>query len=299
MAILAIVLVSVTAAAIWGALYIGNYATLYSIPYIIGFILVMNLLTYIISPFLINLSYNAKEDPELQSVVNDVANRLGIGGRIKAVLVDGPPNAFSYGNILTGKYVAVSRSLYDMLSRDELEAVVGHELGHHIHKDNLVMLFFGLFPSVVYYLGYSLMWQGILGGRGERGGSGGGVVLLVGLALVVVSFLEQLLVLAFSRMREYYADYVGARAAGKWPMQKALAKLHLYYEGGGKEQIHDSKLKALFIYAITAAYANPFREVTPDIVERIKQLDVGGVSEILSDHPPTPKRLRFLDSIEV
>ncbi|MEM3326369.1 MAG: M48 family metalloprotease, partial [Thermoproteus sp.] len=196
-------------------------------------------------------------------------------------------------------YVAVSRSLYDMLSRDELEAVVGHELGHHIHKDNLVMLFFGLFPSVVYYLGYSLMWQGILGGRGERGGSGGGVVLLVGLALVVVSFLEQLLVLAFSRMREYYADYVGARAAGKWPMQKALAKLHLYYEGGGKEQIHDSKLKALFIYAITAAYANPFREVTPDIVERIKQLDVGGVSEILSDHPPTPKRLRFLDSIEV
>lgn len=304
MALLAVVLVSITAAAIWAALYItisyiGGYLSIYSISSIVIFILIINLITYIISPFLINLTYSAKKDPELQSIVDSVAERLGVG-RVKAVLVGGPPNAFSYGNFITGRYVAVSRSLYSMLSRDELEAVVGHELGHHLHRDNLVMLFFGLFPAVVYYLGYSLIWQGILGGRGERGGSnGGGVVLLVGFALVAISFIEQLLVLAFSRMREYYADYVGARAAGRWPMQKALAKLHLYYENRGKEEISGSKLKALFIYAFTAAYGNPLINVTPDVVEEIKRMEVGGLQEILSDHPPTPKRLRFLDNVEL
>lgn len=299
MALLAIVLVSITAAAIWAVLYVGGYISLYSIPYIIMFILLINLITYILSPILINLTYNAKADPELQSVVDNVAERLGLRG-IKAVLVDGPPNAFSYGNFLTGKYIAVSRSLYRMLNRDELEAVIGHEIGHHLHKDNLVMLFFGLFPSVVYYLGYSLIWQGFLGGgRDERGGSSG-LAVLIGLALVVLSFIEQLLVLAFSRMREYYADYVGARAAGKWAMQKALAKLHLYYEGGGgKELIAESKLKALFIYAFVAAYGSPFMNVTPEIVEEIKRAEVSGIQEILSDHPPTPKRLRFLDSVEL
>ncbi|MGC8972685.1 MAG: M48 family metalloprotease [Thermoproteus sp.] len=298
MAILAFVLISVTAASIWAALYVGGYATIYSIPFIILFVLIMNLFTYLISPFIIDLTYGAREDPELQAVVDAVASRLGIGGRIKAVLVDGPPNAFSYGNFITGRRVAVTRSLYGMLSRDELEAVIGHEIGHHLHKDNLVMLFFGLFPSVVYYLGYSLIWQGFLGG-GERRDNPGTVMALVGLALVAVSFIEQLLVLAFSRMREYYADYVGARAAGRWPMQKALAKIHLYYEGGGGETISDSKLKALFIYAFTAAYGNPFRDVTPDVVNRLKHVEAGGVQEILSDHPPVPKRLRFLDTVEV
>jgi heat shock protein HtpX len=147
MAILAFTLISVTAAAIWAALYMGGYVTMYSVPYIISFVLIINLLTYLISPFIINLAYGAKEDPELQMVVDDVASRLGIGGRIKAVLVDGPPNAFSYGNFITGRRVAVTRSLYEMLSRDELEAVIGHELGHHLHRDNLVMLFFSLLTT--------------------------------------------------------------------------------------------------------------------------------------------------------
>ncbi|CCC82167.1 zinc metalloprotease HtpX [Thermoproteus tenax] len=301
MALLALVLTSITALSIWAALYLGGLVTLYEIPLIVIFIVAMNFLTYIISPFIINLFYNAEKDNELQQVVDAVAKRLGLGGRIKAVLVNGPPNAFSYGNFIAGRYVAVSRSLYRMLNRDELEAVVGHELGHHIHRDNLVMTFFGLFPAVVYYLGYSLVWQGILGGRDERGSSGGGLFMLVGIALVVISFIEQLLVLAFSRMREYYADYVGARAAGRWPMQKALAKLHLYYENRDEaaEDLRGSKLKTLFIYAFVQAFGSPLYEVTPDTVERIKRLEVGGIGEVLSDHPPVPKRLRFLDSIEI
>ncbi|MFB6490708.1 MAG: M48 family metalloprotease [Thermoproteus sp. AZ2] len=302
MALLAVVLVSITAGAIWAALYLLGIAGVYEIPFIIGFVLILNIFTYFISPFIINLSYGAKPDPELQSIVDSVASRLGVEGRIKAVLVGGPPNAFSYGNFLTGKYVAVSRSLYNMLSRDELEAVVGHELGHHKHHDNLVMLLLGLFPSVVYFLGYSMIWQGIFGGRGERGGGGGGgLFFIVGIALVAVSFIEQLLVLAFSRMREYYADFAGALAAGRWSMQKALAKLHLYYEGreGAQDAVKSSKIKALFIYAFTSAYANPLYDVTPETVERIKRMKAGGLQEILSDHPPIPKRLRFLDTVSV
>jgi len=99
---------------------------------------------------------------------------------------------------------------------------------------------------------------------------------------VVASFLIQLLVLAFSRLREYYADTKGARAAGKEAMQSALIKLHRYYLGA-RSLLAESKLRALFIYALVNAVANPL-------------LDSELLEELLSTHPPIHKRLAFLDA---
>ncbi len=287
MAIIAFLIVFVFSVTIYAILTLtGVYV---SVIGLITFLIVINALIYLISPFMVNLSYGAKHDEFLQEVVNSVAYRLGVKPP-KAVVVNSPPNAFAYGNFITGRYVAVSNTLIRMLSRDELEAVVGHEIGHHKHRDNLVMLFFGLLPSILFYLGYALIHEGM---RDERRGA----TALIGLVAVIVSFVVQILVLAFSRLREYYADFEGVLATSKDAMQRSLTKIHLFYERypSFMHEISESKLKTLFIYALVNSVANPIRSE----IERLKRMEVSPLQEFLSTHPPIPKRLRFIESIEV
>jgi len=265
---------------------------------LIFFVVLMNLMTYFISPFMINASYGARPDPRLQQIVDEVAARLGAPFRLKAVVVDGPPNAFAYGNFLTGRYVAVTSSMLALTDRRELEAVIGHEIGHHLHRDNALMLLFGVLPSIVYYLGVMSVHMG-LSSSNNRGGNP--ALLAVGIAAVIVSFLIQLLVLAFSRLREYYADTAGARAAGKEAMQFALAKIHKFYFSNPEARVvvQESKFRALFIYALVNAVANPFVTVTRSEIEAIKRSSYSAFQEIFSTHPPIPKRLKFLDELQL
>ncbi len=289
MLLLAMLIILISAGTIYTILsFAGYYISIYAL---IVFLVAVNLLMYLVSPFIINLSYSAKRDEELQMVVNSVARRLNVKPP-KAVVVNSPPNAFAYGNILTGRYVAISDSLINMLDRDELEAVIGHEIGHHKHKDNLVMLLFGLLPSVIFYLGYALIHASF---RDDRRGM---QLAAVGFAAVIISFLVQILVLAFSRLREYYADFEGTRVAGKDAMQRSLAKIHLFYHRYPRymDVIADSKFRTLFIYAFVNAVAEP---ITRMDIERLKNAKVSPIQEFLSTHPPIPKRLRFIDSIGV
>ncbi len=290
MVILAVLIVTISSLTIYAIMsLVGFYISIVGLAL---FVLVMNILIYLISPFMINVSYHAEWDARLQDVVNDVAYRLGVKPP-KAVVVRCPPNAFAYGNFLTGRYVAVSDALLQMLSRDELEAVIGHEIGHHKHRDNLVMLFFGLLPSIIFYLGYALI-HASLREEDRRGAQ----LAAVGIAAVVISFVVQILVLAFSRLREYYADFEGVLATSKDAMQRSLAKIHLFYERypSFMGEIADSKLKTLFIYALVNAVANP---ITRMEIERLKRMEVSPLQEFLSTHPPIPKRLRFIESIEI
>ena len=294
------------------AIYAVAAAQGYSIPLVAVAVmaLTLSLLSYLVSPFIINAAYGAEESPRLQEIVDSVAARAGVKPP-KAVLVDGPPNAFAYGNFLSGRYVAVTRSLYSLLDRRELEAVIGHELGHHRHRDTVVLLLLGLVPSILYYMGVWLIRAGIIagyGGRNREEGGGGLVLAALGLASVVLSFVMQVAVLAFSRLREYYADAHGALVAGVRPMQRALAKIHLYYASRPREveAVERSSVKALFIYALTEAVASPLYRPSrvavwagsiDEAVEALKRAPVDPVKEFLSDHPPIPKRLRFLDNL--
>jgi heat shock protein HtpX len=283
---------------------------------ILVLVLVLNMITYILSPLLINMMYGAKRDPQLQRVVDDVARTLGFSKPPRAVIVEGPPNAFAYGNFMAGKYIAVSRSLMAITTPEELRAVIGHELGHHKHRDNAIMLFMGLIPSILYFLGITLVRIGIISGytrtlysRKREGGGGGLVLVLAGIAAIIISFIVQILVLAFSRLREYYADSAGAYATSPRAMQRALARLHVYYRGAprAREEISGSKLKALFIYAFTEAYASPFYSYTPlvdprsvdidKVVEELKRAKTEDISEFFSTHPPIPKRIRSLEAL--
>ncbi|MDK2795604.1 MAG: heat shock protein HtpX [Archaeoglobaceae archaeon] len=255
---------------------------------LIIFLLAINILIYLVSPYIINMSYGAKRSEELQRLVDEVSAILSVKAP-KAVVVHSPPNAFAYGNFLTGKFVAVSDALINMLSRDELMAVIGHEIGHHKHKDNLFMLLLGLLPSIIFYLGYML----IRSSSDERRGS---QLAIVGIAAVIISFVIQILVLAFSRLREYFADTEGVFVAGKDAMQRSLAKIHYFYYRypSVKAEIAESRFRTLFIYALVNAVAEP---LTRADIERLKKEKVSPIQEFLSTHPPIPKRLAFIDSL--
>ncbi len=288
MFILAVLILAVSGSIIYYVLiYSGIYIGFYGL---IAFLIVINLLMYLFSPQMINMMYGAKYSPELQAIVDEAAMRLGDRRKFKAMVVRSPPNAFAYGNFLSGKYVAVSDTLISMLTREELIAVVGHEIGHHRHRDSAVMLLFGLLPSVIFYLGYALVHSGL---RDERGRT----TALVGILAVIASFVVQILVLAFSRLREYYADTEGVRAAGKLPMQSSLAKIHTFYHKVPRalDEIQGSSFKALFIYAFINAVASPY--ISARDIESLKKAKVSPIEEFMSTHPPIPKRLRFIDSL--
>ncbi|MEM5835344.1 MAG: zinc metalloprotease HtpX [Candidatus Aenigmatarchaeota archaeon] len=270
------------------------YAEVYiDFTLLVVFVFISNLLIYLISPFMINLSYGAKQDNKLQEIVDEVAKKLKVKKKFKAMRVEMPPNAFAYGNFLTGRFVAVSTSLANMVDREELEAIIGHEIGHHKHRDVAIMLIFGILPSIIYYLGYSMIrssfWRR---GNEERKGSS---LFLIGFLLVLASFFVQILVLAFSRLREYYADYEGAKATNKRAMQSALVRIYnFYYETPrALRAIQSDRFRTLFIHSLVNALASPY--VSVEDIERIKKSEVSSIQEFLSTHPPIPKRLRSLD----
>ena len=257
-------------------LYIGMFAALFAaIP---------SAISWLVSPAIINFSYRCRHDLELQKIVDSVARRAGIEPP-KAMISEMPvPNAFAYSSPIMGKYIAVTSGLLrSVKSRDELEAVIGHELGHHKHRDNAVIMIFGLFPSVIYFLGRSMMFLGMAssytdGGSRRREGSGGIILFLLGIVLVVVSILLQIAVLALSRLREYYADAHGAKVTSPYAMIGALESLDRFYRGyGAKRWVEDSKIKALFIYALSEPFI--------------------GLEEVLSTHPPIYKRISFLKTL--
>ncbi|ABP51196.1 MAG: zinc metalloprotease HtpX [Pyrobaculum arsenaticum] len=246
---------------------------------------------YLVAPFLINAAFSPRPDPYLQGVVDEVAARIGRRVRAKAVVVDGPPNAFAYGNFLSGRYVAVTTGLLKIANQDELRAVIGHELGHHANRDNEVMSALGILPSLAYYTGAAAIAIGLA--NRERPGL---LAVAYGVVMIVVSFIIQLLVMAFSRLREYYADMHGARAAGKEAMMSALAKIHQYYKNAPEElqaAPKTSGFKALFIYALVEAAASPFA----DQIRLLMNERTSWLEELLSSHPPIPKRLRFLAAL--
>lgn len=257
---------------------------------------VVGVVMYTISPLF--LTVGLQPDPQLQSVVDRVALRLGLRGRVKAAVTDGPPNAYAFGNFLTGRYVVVSKSLMSMLKEDELEAVVGHELGHHMNKDMPLIMAFGIPSSLLFYTGVGAIAFGM---AARRAGSDRWVLpVIYGVVAMVASFIVQLLVLALSRVREHLADLAGAAAAGKEAMQSALAKLHKYYQVNEKPKdggITPSMLKTLYIYALVNTFANPLYDVTPDEIRALISQKTSALEELLSSHPPIPKRLVFLEQL--
>lgn len=200
----------------------------FSITSLLAFVVTINLAQWLIAPYIIEGIYRVKEaDPEryreLHSVLERLSSKAGIR-KPKLMIAETPvPNAFAYGSPLSGPRVAVTRGLLNSLNLEEIEAVLGHELGHLKHRDVQLMMFASVLPSLFYILSRYFLLTGY---EEERRGD----VVAISLISLVAYYVLSLFTLYLSRLREYYADLFSAQLApnlgeGSRRLMNALAKI--------------------------------------------------------------------------
>jgi heat shock protein HtpX len=165
------------------------------------------------------------EERQLHNVVEEMAIAAGIPKPKVYVVPDTDPNAFVTGTHPLEAHLAVTQGLLGILDRDELQAVVAHEMGHVKNEDTKVMtLMAGLGGAILLIrdgVGRVFRTTGRIGGRSSRGGRGGGkgggnplvIILLVVwvLSWLLAPLITRLLAMGVSRKREYLADAMAAQ----------------------------------------------------------------------------------------
>jgi heat shock protein HtpX len=161
-------------------------------------------------------------DPERQiaNVVDEMAIAAGVPRPRIWIIPDDDPNAFATGHDPRDSHIAVTRGLLKICSRDELQAVIGHELGHVKNLDVRLMTTLAALVGAVLLvregMGRIMRGGGIRVRGGRKGGKSAGPLLAILLALWIISWIiaplvTQLLALAVSRRREYLADAMSAQ----------------------------------------------------------------------------------------
>jgi heat shock protein HtpX len=281
-------------------------------------VVVLNLAQWLLSPYLVGAIYRVKEmkqgdNPKLQQMVVDLSKKSGISVP-KLMLSQIPlPNAFAYGSPLTGSRVAVTEGLLKNLDDGEVEAVLGHELGHLKHRDVQVMMVVSFLPALFYYIGYSMMLSGMFGGGNQKQGGGNGNNAILGIAFMAFSWVLTLFTLYLSRLREYYADRHSASIVENGAEKLSTGLVTIVNEskmqmGRGRKQDNknNTAYKALFIADPERAtadaeelHANNVRSKQDLLQETLAKKPSGGDSfiEIFSTHPNIIKRLKALQEL--
>ena len=214
------------------------------------------------------------QSPDEAWIVNTVrklADQAGIG-MPEVGIFEGDPNAFATGAFKNSALVAVSTGLLQGMTREEVEAVIGHEIAHVANGDMVTMtLIQGVMNTFVVFLsrviGYAV--DSFLRRNDERSSGPGIGYMITTLVLdIVLGFLAAIIVAWFSRQREFRADAGSAQLLGRrQPMINALARL------GG---VHPAELpKSMAAMGIA-----------------------GGIGQLFSTHPPIEERIAALQNAQ-
>jgi heat shock protein HtpX len=210
--------------------------------------------------------------PRAYEVVERLAAKDGLPMPKIYVIPSESPNAFATGRNPQHASVAVTHGILGLLTDEELEGVLAHELGHVKNRDILTSSIAATLAGAITLIARMGYWASLFGGYGGRGGRSrnGGLGAL--LMLIVAPIAASLIQLAISRSREYEADATGAHTTGNpYALARALEKLEDY-----------SKRIPLQASASTAH------------LFIIAPLIGGGVGRLFSTHPPTKERIRRL-----
>ncbi len=243
------------------------------------FALFMNGTAYFFSDRIVLTMYGAREvapgeAPELFAIVQDLCGKAGIPMPRVAVINSPTPNAFATGRNPSHAVIAVTTGIMNILDREELAAVIGHELSHVKNRDILVSSVAAVLAGAIGYLAQMGQFSLMFGGRAsddDEGGSGIGTILMVLLAPIAAAIVQ----MAVSRSREYLADESGAHVSGRpLALARALQKLEM---AAHRIPMHaDPATAHMFI-------VNP--------------LHGGGFSSLFSTHPATEDRVEALQRI--
>ncbi len=195
----------------------------------------MNFFSYFFSDKLALAMYRAQpasreELPRVYQVVERMTQRIGLPMPKIYVIPSDSPNAFATGRNPKHASVAVTQGILNLLTDDELEGVLAHELGHVRNRDILTSSIAATLAGAITLLARMGFWASMFTGGGdsrdrERGGGGLGALFMLILAPIAATLIQ----LAISRSREYEADATGAQITGNpYALATALEKLDAY-----------------------------------------------------------------------
>jgi heat shock protein HtpX len=243
------------------------------------------------------------EFPWLWETVEELCKKNKVPMPKLALVRSGAPNAFVFGRTPASAVLAVTQGLLNTLSKEEVKAVVAHEIGHIKHKDMIVMTIVAAIPVIAYFIARFL----IFAPRRDEKRSGGAI--LVGLIAFVIYFISNLLVLALSRLREYYADRFSGINTKPSLLASALAKI-TYGLSVSPEKGENAAVRSFYIADPISAVneISQFREEYSDFdltneeikkaMEWEKRNPFIRISEIFRTHPLTFKRILALKELE-
>jgi heat shock protein HtpX len=269
-----ILLMAMTALLVWiGDVLYGQSGVILALVLSI----LLNGVSYFFSDKIVLAAYRARlvdpaQAPELCAIVANLAQRAGLPMPRVAIIPDETPNAFATGRDPDHAVVAVTEGILAALSRQELEGVLAHELGHVKHRDILIGSICAVLAQAIMLLSRLAFF---IRPRDDREGGGPLAAILV---MILGPIAALLLQMAVSRSREYEADDYSAHLTGR-PDQLASALKRI--DGFNR--------------------ASPMRDAQPATAHMmiINPLRGGGILDLFSTHPPLAKRIARLDAMAI
>ncbi len=271
-----VLLSALTALLIWGGQALGGRGgAMIAVVMALG----MNFFAYWFSDKFVLRMYSAREigpadAPGYFRMVQKLATAANLPMPRLYLIPEQAPNAFATGRNPAHGVVAVTQGLMEMLTEDEIEGVVAHELAHIKHRDTLLMSVAATIVGALSNLANFAMWGAMFGGRSDdedNGGALGGIF-----AMVVAMFAAPMVQMAISRAREFMADEFAARIT-RSPMSLASALRKIEGMAARVPMHHGSPETAhLFIQ-------NPFSGQ--------------GLAALFRTHPSTADRVKRLQEI--
>ena len=257
------------------------------------------------------------ENRWLESKVAQLASQSNIPTPRIAISPDPTPNAFVFGRTSKGATLAVHQGLLQRLNEDEIEGVIGHELGHVKHRDFIVVTMISAIPLVAYLIARAVLWGGYASGYSRRGSgknNNAGVLIIIAVVAYLVYILTTLLALRLTRLRESYADAYSAFLTQRpRELESALTKI-AYGLSIAPGEPHGAR--AFFIEDPAQAKHDVARiidqkskyDLDHDGVLSERELELAmeaeaksnwrKAAELFMTHPPTYKRILMLREIE-
>lgn len=236
----------------------------------------MNFFSYWYSDKIVLRMYSAREinprsAPELYDIVETLARRAGLPTPRIFLIPGDAPNAFATGRNPQHAVVAVTQGLLNLMSRDEIEGVLAHELAHVKNRDILIGSVAATMAGAVMILASMARWSAFLGGGSDDEEGGLGFVGLMVMS-ILAPMAAMLIQMAVSRSREYQADATGASFAGNPEgLARALEKLGGYARRGMPEA-KPATAHMFIVNPLSGQSVARFFSTHPPIEERVARL---------------------------
>jgi len=279
---------------------IGVYA-------MVGLGIMMGLFQWAIGPSIVRWTTNMQplnrdEFPWIEEIVHEVCIKNNAKIPKIAIANSSMPNAFVFGRTNKSATLTITRGLLNTLSREEVQAVISHEIGHIKHNDMVVMTIVSVIPTIAYYIAMSMFF-------GNRSRDSGSAAIMIGAGAFAVYFITNLLIMYFSRLREYYADNFAGHQIKPSILANALAKI-TYGLSLQKKELKNSALRSFYavdpvsssyeVSKFSSFYADQHisEEEVKKAMDWERKNSFSKFGELFRTHPLTYKRIEKLYELE-